>query len=165
MKIEKEEFISSDGGWIPGKLKIKPIFIWPPKPMAFFKWLFHYSDGFILPWAAIHILITLISYVYFLPSIEKFSNFNFDWISIIFFRNLIILFVYTSMWHFHLHINKSQEDKYRFNLKLLGTGKRWLFGSQTRENMFWSLCSALPIWTLYESFMLWCMQMIICCFQ
>ena len=56
----------------------------------------------------------------------------------------------------HLHINRSQEDKFRYNLKPLGVGKNWLFGSQTKENMFWSLCSALPIWTAYECIMLWC---------
>ena len=143
--MEKEELVNSGGGWAPGKLEYKPIFVWPPKPIALLKWLFHFPDGFIFPWAAIHIGITLISYFYFLPSFNKFINFNLDWISIIFIRNFIILFVYTGLWHMHLHINRSQEDKFRYNLKPLGVGKNWLFGSQTKENMFWSLCSALPI--------------------
>ena len=154
--MEKEELVNSGGGWAPEKLEYKPIFVWPPKPIALLKWLFHFPDGFIFPWAAIHIGITLISYFYFLPSFNKFINFNLDWISIIFIRNFIILFVYTGLWHMHLHINRSQEDKFRYNLKPLGVGKSWLFGSQTKENMFWSLCSALPIWTAYECIMLWC---------
>ena len=60
------------------------------------------------------------------------------------------------MLHLHLHTFRSQEDKFKYNLKPLGKGKKWLFGTQTRENMFWSLCSALPIWTAYECIMLWC---------
>jgi|TARA_B110000438_G_scaffold207743_1_gene199494 sterol desaturase/sphingolipid hydroxylase (fatty acid hydroxylase superfamily) len=155
MKIEKEELINSAGGWAPGKLEYKPIFIWPLRPLAFFKWLFHYPDGFIFPWAIIHFAITLLSYLLFLPTFDKFASLSFDWVGIIFIRNFIILFTYSGLWHLHLHINKSQEDKYRYNLKPLGVGKRWFLGSQTRENMFWSLCSAVPIWTIYESFMLW----------
>jgi sterol desaturase/sphingolipid hydroxylase (fatty acid hydroxylase superfamily) len=72
------------------------------------------------------------------------------------FRNLIILFVYTSLWHWFLHIKEGQGDKYRYNLRKLGKGKQWFLGTQTRENMFFSLCSAVPIQTFYESFMLWC---------
>ena len=154
--MSKNKTINPNSGWEPGKLEYKPIFVWPPKPISFLKWLFSYPDGFIFPWAAIHFTITLLVYLYFLPTFDKFENFNIDWMSVIFIRNFIILFVYSGLWHLHLHINKSQNDQYRFNLKPLGVGKRWLFGSQTRENMFWSLFSAVPIWTLYESFMLWC---------
>jgi len=154
--MEKEQLVESGGGWNPGKLEYKPLFVWPPRPFALLKWLFHFPNGHIFPWAAIHIIITLISYVYFLPAFERFANFQWDWVGIIFLRNFIILFVYTGLWHLHLHTFRSQEDKFKYNLKPLGKGKKWLFGTQTRENMFWSLCSALPIWTAYECIMLWC---------
>ena len=154
--MENEKLVDSGGGWSASKLKYKPIFIWPPKPIEFLKWLFNYPDGFIFPWAVVHFIIAIISYIYFLPSFEKLSNFSIDWISIILIRNLFILFTYTGLWHLHLHIKRSQEDKYRYNPRPLGVGKRWLFGSQTKENMFWSLFSAVPIQTFYEVFMLWC---------
>ena len=54
-------------------------------------------------------------------------------------KNFIVLFVYTGLWHLHLHTNNSQGDKFRYNLRPLGKGKQWLFGTQTRENMFFSL--------------------------
>ena len=40
------------------------------------------------------------------------------------------------LWHLHLHTNNSQGDKFRYNLRPLGKGKQWFFGTQTRENMF-----------------------------
>ena len=60
MKIDKDELVGSSGGWAPGKLEYKPLFVWPIKPLAFLKWLFHYPDGFIFPWAVVHFAITLI---------------------------------------------------------------------------------------------------------
>ena len=156
MQEEDIELVDARGGWAPGKLEYKPLFFWPPRPIKLFKWLFNYPDGFIFPWAAIHFVIALLSYIYFLPSFDKLSTFSLDWISIIFIRNFIILFIYTTLWHWHLHIKEVQGNTYRYNLKKLGKGNQWLFGTQTRENMFWSLCSAVPIQTLYESFMLWC---------
>ena len=156
MQKEDIELVDARGGWAPGKLEYKPLFFWPPRPIKLFKWLFNYPDGFIFPWAVIHFVIALLSYIYFLPSFDKLSTFSLDWISIIFIRNFIILFIYTTLWHWHLHIKEAQGNTYRYNLKKLGKGNQWLFGTQTRENMFWSLCSAVPIQTLYESLMLWC---------
>ena len=50
------ELVDARGGWAPRqKLEYKPLFSWPPKPIELIrKWLFHYPDGFIFPWAAIH---------------------------------------------------------------------------------------------------------------
>ena len=156
MNKKNDELVDARGGWAPGKLEFKPLFSWPPKPIELVKWLFNYPDGFIFPWAAIHFSLALISYIFFLPSFDKLSTFSLDWILVILFRNLIILFIYTSLWHWYLHIREGQGDKYRYNLRKLGKGKQWFLGTQTRENMFFSLCSAVPIQTFYESFMLWC---------
>jgi len=41
------------------------------------------------------------------------------------------------------------------NLKSFWTSDRFTFGSQTRENVFWSLASGLPLWTAWEAVTLW----------
>ena len=33
--------------------------------------------------------------------------------------------------------------------------KNFLFNDQTLDNIFWTLCSGVPIWTIYEAFSLW----------
>ena len=154
--MDKEELVDARGGWTPGKLEYKPLFAFPPKPIELLKWLFNYPDGFIFPWAAIHFAIAFLCYYFLIPSFEILSTFSLSWISIIFIKNFIVLFIYTGLWHLHLHTNNSQGDKFRYNLRPLGKGKQWFFGTQTRENMFFSLFSAVPIWSAYESLMLWC---------
>ena len=47
--MDKEELVDARGGWAPGKLEYKPLFEFPPKPIALLKWLFNYPDGFIFP--------------------------------------------------------------------------------------------------------------------
>ena len=102
--MEKEELVDARGGWNPGKLEYKPLFAFPPKPLSVLQWLCNYPDGFIFPWAAIHFTIAFLCYYYLIPSFEALSNFSFSWISIIFLKNFVVLFIYTSLWHWHLHI-------------------------------------------------------------
>ena len=45
--MDKEELVDARGGWTPGKLEYKPLFEFPPKPIALLKWLFNYPDGFL----------------------------------------------------------------------------------------------------------------------
>ena len=63
--MENEQLVNARGGWAPGKLEYKPLFAFPPKPIALFKWLFNYPDGFIFPWAAIHFAIAFLCYYFF----------------------------------------------------------------------------------------------------
>ena len=74
MKKENIELVDARGGWAPGKLEYKPLFSWPPKPIELIKWLFHYPDGFIFPWAAIHFSIALISYIFFFHLLINFQH-------------------------------------------------------------------------------------------
>ena len=82
--MENEQLVNARGGWAPGKLEYKPLFAFPPKPIALLKWLFNYPDGFIFPWAAIHFAIAFLCYYFFIHSFENLSKFNFNWISIVF---------------------------------------------------------------------------------
>ena len=66
--MDNEELVNARGGWTPGKLEYKPLFDFPPKPIALLKWLFNYPDGFIFPWAAIHFLIAFLCYYFLIPS-------------------------------------------------------------------------------------------------
>ncbi len=154
--LSDDDLINTQGGYNPPKIKIKPVFIFPPKPFALFKWLFHFPNGFLWPWATIHILIAFLSYLYFSPTIQESQNFSLSWFLIILFRNFFVLFVYTGLWHLWLYGLNAQKNEFKHNLKTLEKGKKWLFGSQTKENMFYSLVSAVPIWTAYESLMWWC---------
>ena len=151
-----EELIKPNGNYHPKKIVYKPIFVWPPQPIALLKWLVHFPDGFLWPWASIHIIIGLISYLYFSPSIEQSKNLNISWISIIVVRNFVILLLYTGLWHYWLYIRNSQGSDFKYNPRSFGKGKKWFLGNQVKENMFFSLFSAVPIWSAWEVLMWWC---------
>ena len=64
------------GFWRPNKkLNYGPVLVWPFKVWVFLKWLFGYP-GFIFPWNAGYVAITVIAWFYLTPSIEynKFSK-------------------------------------------------------------------------------------------
>jgi len=155
MNDNKEIFVNPRGGWQPQeKLEYSPIFIWPPSPTKFLKWLLKFP-GYIWPWNIFYIGIAVLSY-FFLPNINKCASFSLDWISVIFLRNIFLIILLAGFWHIRLHILKYQNNEFKYNINPLGKEKKqWLLGSQTRENMFWSLCSGGVIWTAYEVFMIW----------
>src|SRR4029079_8315982 len=53
------------------------------------------------------------------------------------------------------YVRKRQDTRSKYNAKWPSTGERFTFGSQTRENVFWSMASGLPIWTAWEVVTLW----------
>ena len=52
-------------------------------------------------------------------------------------------------------MRRTQDTRSKYNSKWPGRGDRFTFGSQTRENVFWTLASGLPIWTAWEVVTLW----------
>ena len=154
--MKEDIFLDSRGGYHPRKiLDFDPIFVWPPKPKAFLAWLLKFP-GYIWPWNLFYIGIAFISYYFFQPAMSSWSTFNLDWILIVFFRNVFLIILLASFWHTRFFILKSQDDKFKYNLSPLGKEKKaWFLGSQTKENIFWSVFSAAPIMTAYEVFVMW----------
>ena len=156
MKKNEEVFINPRGGWQPNKkLEFDPVFVWPPNPNKFFKWLLKFP-GYIWPWNIFYIAIAFLTFFYFQPDISKCESFSLDWISIILIRNIFLIILLAGFWHTRLHILKSQNDDFKYNPNPLGKEKnQWFLGSQTRENIFWSIFSGGTIWTAYEVFLFW----------
>ena len=156
MKKNEEVFVNPRGGWQPNKkLEFDPVFVWPPNPNKFFKWLLKFP-GYIWPWNIFYITIAFLTFFYLQPDISKCESFSLDWISIILIRNIFLIILLAGFWHTRLHILKSQNNDFRYNPNPLGKEKnQWFLGSQTRENMFWSIFSGGTIWTAYEVFLFW----------
>ena len=154
--MKEDIFINSSGGWQPKqRLEFDPVFIWPPKPNQFIKWLLKFP-GYIWPWNIFYIGIAFISFYYFQPEISRCITFKLDWISVILFRNIFLIILLAGFWHTRLYIFNRQYDKFKYNPNpKIKDKKHWFLGTQTRENMFWSLFSAAPIWTAYEVFLMW----------
>ena len=162
ISMEKEGLIDGmprdeRGFWHPerGTGPPSPLFAWPPKPVEAFKYLFRFP-GYLYPWNMIYFGIATCTWLYFQPALSRCVTFQLDWILEMFVRNLVLLVVIYSAWHYWLWSRKSQGRQYKYNAEWLETGNRkFLWGDQLRDNIFWCCVSAVPIWTAYEVLMMW----------
>lgn len=144
------------GRWTPHKRPTRePLFVWPVQPKKFLTWMFGYP-GYLWPWNTLLILIAVTTWAYFTPSLDSMRNFSADWISAIFFRNIVLALLAYGGLHSLLYIRRIQKTNFKYDAKWPDTDNPvFMFGSQTAENMFWTMCSGVPIWTAFEVFAWW----------
>jgi sterol desaturase/sphingolipid hydroxylase (fatty acid hydroxylase superfamily) len=144
------------GGYRPEKpIQIAPPFQWPLQPLAVFKWLFGFP-GFLWPWLAFFIGLSIVSWLFLTPEIDRMKSFSVDWIALLFVRNFAVLIAFVGVWHARLYVQKSQGTDYKYDSRWPAVDNpTFLFRKQVWDNFFWTACSAVPIWTAYEAFTFW----------
>ncbi|WP_008545059.1 sterol desaturase family protein [Bradyrhizobium sp. CCGE-LA001] len=140
------------GYWRPTRRpKRSPIFIWPARPKAFLLWLFGY-----LKYNSPYVLISLVTWIYLTPSHETMREFGIGWVSLILLRNAALTILVYGGFHVVLYIQRRQQTDFKYNVKWPDSNNpTFLFGSQTVENVLWTMCSGVPVWTAYEVFAWW----------
>ncbi|ASQ12126.1 desaturase [Sinorhizobium meliloti] len=145
------------GGWAPPKpVETPPVFVWPPKPMELFIWLFG-KEGYLLPLNIPIMLISTFIWWYFIPDLERMKTFEFGWIAQVYAVNLVSLVVWTTIWHARFYVQRAQDTEYKYNRRWPKDTETFMFGSQLLDNMFWTLVSGVTIWTAYLVVTLWAM--------
>ena len=156
--LDESNFGTRDkkGYWKPfGKILTQPLYIVPFKPLKFIKWIFGWN-GYLFPWKFIWICMAVLCWFYLTPTMNQMQHLKFDWIAFIFFRNSIITFVYVGFFHWYWYLRKSQNTNFKYNAKFPETNNsKFLFRDQIKDNLIWTFCSAIPIWTAYEVLTLW----------
>lgn len=144
------------GDWKPAKLiEYPPVFVWPARPIAFAKWLFGFP-GYILPWNLFYAVVGVVLWLYLTPSMEVMKSFEPGWIAYLFARNATMVFLFFGAFHLRLYMQRAQGTSFKFNGKWPSTdNSAFLFHNQNVDNIIWTLCSAVPIWTAYEALTLW----------
>ena len=144
------------GEWQPAELiQTPPVFVWPPRPLAFLKWLFGFP-GYLMPWNLFFMAVAIVSWLFLTPELERMTRFEPGWMIAIYLRNAAIMTLFFGAWHVRLYIRKAQGKRYKYNNRWLGTNsKAFLFRNQTRDNVFWSVVSGCGVWSLYEAVTLW----------
>ena len=144
------------GDWRPDyQFTPPPIYAWPPKPISVAKWLLGYP-GFLWPWTFFYISIATLVWLFLTPSLDSMRTFAVWWVVAIFLRNIGLVMAYFGVWHLYLYIKRYQGLKFKYSGKWLETNApKFLFRNQTQDNIFWTLCSAVPIWTAYEVITMW----------
>ena len=57
--------------------------------------------------------------------------------------------------HLFFYTLKKQDNNLKYDTKVSDKSKRFTFGLQVFDNMFWSLASGVTIWTFYQILLLW----------
>ena len=144
------------GNWVPDRpISYGPAFAWPPQPKALVKWFFGFP-GYLLPWNIPYALLAIFIWVYLTPPLEHFQTMSLSWFAVILARNIVLAILVYGAWHMWLYVWRKQDTKYKYNRKWPDeNAERFTFNNQTKDNMFWTLASGVPIWTCYEVLLLW----------
>jgi len=144
------------GDWRPTlPITYPPLFAWPVKPIATAKWLFRY-DGYILPWSLFYALVAVGIWSFLTPSFETITSGNYWWIGYLLVRNALLVTLVYGAWHLALYIRRTQGAQFKYNATWPSNDNRaFLLGRQNADNLIWTFASGVPIWTAYESVMLW----------
>ncbi|MDJ0957375.1 MAG: sterol desaturase family protein [Arenicellales bacterium] len=144
---------TQDGYQPPNPIEVPPLYSWPLRPLATLRWIF---TGLLFPWGLIFIGMAVVAWNYLTPSMDRMATLELDWMALIWLRNAALLTLVAGGLHWWLYIRRSQGQEYKYNTRWQTTNSRkFLWGNQTWDNMFWSLVSGCTIWSLYESLTLW----------
>lgn len=137
-------------------IKVSPIFLWPLDPVGICRWML--SQWLIVTERSVLILVALISWYMFQPSLEVMATLSFDWVVWLYLRNMVLMILVAGCLHLFFYSLQKQDQTLRYdNRELKALQKNFLFKNQVHDNMFWSLASGVTIWTLYEVLMFWAM--------
>ena len=147
---------NSRGEWRPSKpITLAPINNWPIKFPTMSKWFFGFP-GFLWPYNAFWMGITLLTWCYLTPDLSTMATFELWWVGLIFARNLALITLLFGGLHLYLYVFQGQGNNHRFTTRPFAKGsKKFLFKNQVRDNMIRTLASAVPIITGYEVFTYW----------
>lgn len=142
------------GDWQPNDaIGIAPLFVFPPQPLKFIKWL----PGYVFPWNALFLGLAVIFWFWLTPDVETLRTLTPGWIAYIFVRNsLLVLFLY-GLLELRLYIRRGQGTHFKYNGKWPSEqpSDAFMFKSQNIDNIVRTFASGVPIWTAYEVFGLW----------
>jgi sterol desaturase/sphingolipid hydroxylase (fatty acid hydroxylase superfamily) len=143
---------NAKGEWTPfQRASYGPLFSRPTKPMAILRWL----PSYFFPWNALYGFVTVLVWCAATPSLDSFRTPGLAAVGVVFVRNLALTLVWFGGFHLVFYSQQHQGVATKFNARWPRSGTRFLFGSQTRENIFWSLASGVPMWTAFELLTLW----------
>ncbi|WP_294619494.1 sterol desaturase family protein [uncultured Roseovarius sp.] len=137
-------------------IAVSPFFSWPPNPARMVQWIA--ARWLRLAENSILVVVALITWAWFQPSLETTKTLSLDWVAFIWLRNIVLMSVVAGGLHWFFYMRRGQGDRLKFDPReLMVKGRQFTFGGQVRDNMFWTLFSGVGFWTAYEVLMFWLM--------
>lgn len=137
-------------------IEVSPFFTWPPEPKRMLPWVA--DRWFRLAENSILVVLATVVWLLLHPTLDQARTLSFDWIALIFFRNFCLIGLVAGGLHWYFHSAKRQQDVLKYDPRdMAATGRMFTFGSQVKDNMFWTLTSGVAFWSAFEVLMFWAM--------
>lgn len=108
-----------------------------------------------MAWQLGYFAVAAVAWLALTPARERLADPTVGSVALVGARNLGIVVVWYGTWHYVLYRRRRQGTRWKFNARWPGTSSRFTWGSQLRDNVFWSLVSGIPIMTAYEVVSMW----------
>jgi len=142
------------GDWRPkAPLENAPLFVFPPRPMAFLQWL----PSYFLPWNALYFALAALFWFALTPSLETMQTLSWDWTLWILARNTVAVLLFYGVFELRLYVQRAQGTRFKYNARFPSDTPRQghFFGRQDIDNISRTFASGVPIWSAYEILILW----------
>jgi lathosterol oxidase len=135
-------------------LRNSPLFEWPLNPRAAIWWVVrrwvHISSYVVFAACALGV------YFFVQPEMSTMKTLSFDWVALIYVRNLVLMIVITGALHLRLVTFGMQGQKLKFDARdMAKNNAAFTFKNQVYDNMFWSIASGVTAWTFFEVLFFW----------
>ena len=134
--------------------QMAPYFDWPVKLPQSLRY-------FVASWSLLGVRIyvlafSILSWVYFSPELIQCRTFSVDWMAQIWLRNFLTMLVVAGSLHLYFFTFNQQGKTEKYDPRGLSRhSKLFYFNDQVKDNMFWTLVSAVAVWSIYESVIMW----------
>lgn len=133
-------------------LRVKPILDWY---LQSWKPLSEYALFFLLAWLS----VVFLQPDFVVQQTEWNTNQWASWSGAVLLRNYAYTIILAAGLHYYFYTRAMQGGDTKFDTRQpLERGRRFLFGYQLHDNMFWTLASGVTIWSAYELLLLWAQQ-------
>ena len=134
-------------------IAVPPLYRWPPRIPACARWFWH---DIVFPYGIFYLGLAVATWHFLTPDPQQMETLRPGWILMIWLRNAVLLSGVAGGLHWWLYIKRRQQREFKFDPRWPATGNRvFLWSSQVKDNMFWSLASGTLVWSLYEAVTLW----------
>ena len=123
------------GDWTPSAyLTIAPVFVLPPRPLAFLKWL---PRLFPALESAVRARPRWPMRFSCCPDVEVMKTLAWGWILRLFIVNCVAVFLFYSAFEYRLYMSRAQGNRFKYHAKFPNDQKNnaFLFGSQNLESI------------------------------
>ncbi|MFK7835973.1 MAG: sterol desaturase family protein [Sulfitobacter sp.] len=131
-------------------IAMSPVFDVPPKPKAALAWVAGTWTKLTPPVS--HLTCAVIVFLFLWPEMATMQTFSASWITQIFAVNFGAVILFATALHLYLFVFAAQQTRLKFDVRPMERTRRFTFGNQVWDNVFWTLASSAICWSAWMVF-------------